>query len=301
MMFIRHIINPYCFQVLRIAAACLTVFLLSLTPARAGSVDISSPLLIDLAEITPFLEKSSSASPEDAALHIALGGMYINLGAIDPARQSKPGYQPPEFMLAEKHLKKAINLSPKMSTPHYYLGLLEVHRQDHDKAIEHLLDALALSPKDVRIHQQIHTIYFANRKFATAALFLERSLKELPKEANLYHRLAITYLALNRPARGRENAIKALSIEYNPETQNLLAALQMQAKNYLAAEAGFKKVLKRSPGNINAILGIARTYEHRGDSGEARRWIGKALSIDRENPEALRLLEEIKEAQRKRK
>lgn len=297
---VRYVINYLLAQC--IALACLTAALY-FTPATAlaGSVDISSPLLIDLRDIAPLLEKSVSASPTDPGLRMALGAMYINLGAVDPKRLSGPEYHPPDFSLAEKHLIKATSLSPNSAMPHYYLGLLALHRQDHDKAIEHLMKALELDPKEVRIHQQVHTIYFASRKYATAALFLESSVKVLPGEANLYHRLAVTYLALNRAAKGRENANKALSIEYNPETRNLLAALQMQAKNYLAAEAEFRKVLKRSPGNLNAILGIARTYEHRGKSGKAKLWIGKALSIDRENPEALLLLEEIQKAKGKKK
>jgi tetratricopeptide (TPR) repeat protein len=281
---------------------CLAAaFLLSPPAASAGSLDISVPLLIDLSEVMPFLEKSSGKASKDAGLHTALGGIYINLGVVDPKRESGPDYDPPEFAMAEGHLRKAVALAPKRALPHYYLGLLEMHRQDRDKALEHMKEALALNPKDVRVHQQIHTIYFSAEKYATSALFLEESVKILTREADLYHRLAISYLSIRRFSRAGTYAKKAMKLEYDPETHNLLATIHLKKGSSKVAEEEFRKVLKGHPENINAMLGLARTYGLRGESRKAMRWLGEVFAIDAENEEARVLLEEIQAARRQEK
>jgi tetratricopeptide (TPR) repeat protein len=303
----RHGPAKYCIIAVMNRSIAITISLclaagLLLFPASAsaGSLDISVPLLVDLKEIMPFLEESAGKTPDNAGFHTALGGIYINIGTLDPERESGQEYDPPEFRLAGNHLKKAMKLAPSMALPYYYMGLLEIHRQNHDEALGYFESALELSPRDVRVHQQIHTLHFAARKYATAALFLENSIKSIPDEANLYHRLAASYLAINDLSKAAQHARKAMGLEYDPETNNLLATIYMKGGRFELAEPEFRKVLKRSPQNINAMLGIARTLEHRGKSKEAKRWIGEILSLDNENAEALMILKEIQETRRKR-
>ena len=267
----------------------------------AGSLDISVPLLVDLKEVTPFIENSSGRAPDDVGLHLALSAMYINLGAIDPKRQARPDYDPPEFLPAEDHLRKAMALAPDLALPYFYMGLLELHRQDHVKALEYFERALELNPKDVRIHQQIHTIHFSAQRFATSALFLENSIKALPGEANLYHRLAASYLAINDFSMAAKHARKSMDLKYDPETNNLFAAIYMKGGWLTNAESEYRKVLKRYPQNINAMLGMARIFALRNKPNDARRWISEVLSVDDENGEAILLLKEIQGSGQNRK
>lgn len=256
-------------------------------------MQIQEQLLVEAADIIPYLENSVSASPDDAGLHLAIGSLYINVGVLNPLRQAGPDYNPPEFKSAEEHLEKAARLSPQMYLTQYHLGLLALHRQDLNGALQRFKKAIALTPRDVRVHQKVHTILITKRQYATAALFLEDSIKALPGEADLFYRLAITYLTIEDIENARSNANIAIALGYGPEAQNLMATINMRIKNYLAAEHGFKGVLKTHPGNINAMLGLTRLYLIKDEKHRARRWLGRVMAIEPQNQEAKALSTEV--------
>lgn len=272
---------------------CITIALFAL-PAGAGTVQIQESLLVEPAEIVPFIENSLSANPDDAGLHLALGSLYINIGTLDLQREAGPDYDPPAFKSAEKHLNKAAQLAPSMYLTQFHLGLLALHRQDLDGALKNFKKAIELNPRDVRAHQKVHTILITRRQYATATLFLEDSVKALPREADLFYRLAFTYLVMEDMTRAKENAQRAITLGYGPEAFNILATIDFRTKDYNGAEKGFKKVLKIDPSNINAMLGMARLYIIKKDLTQARRWMRKILAIDPQNQEIKKLSQEAR-------
>lgn len=263
---------------------------LSPAPAHAISGKITEPVSADLRDIIPFISNAVEASPGNAGMHFSLGTLYMLAGE---------GYlgitnNPSQFEQAEHEFKQALKLAPSMYLAHYHLGLLEIHRKNMSKAAAHLLDALAMNKMDVRVHKKLHTIYYFEDEYKSAALVLKNALELFPSDAELHYRLAVTYMVMKLYAEARDSATASIRYSYTTMANNIRAIANFKLKDYSAAESVFKNTLRRAPDNLDAMTGLSRVYAETYRVKEARSMARHILTIDPGNTEAKEILKALK-------
>ena len=146
------------------------------------------------------------------------------------------------YIPAEKALLAILQIDHRNAAAYNRLGILYAKQQQFDDAIVCFEIATSISPTASSLHN-LGLVYFENEKYEKAARVLEQALE---KEA-----LAVRYIAhakalnaLNQLAKVTQALEKAVELEENPQTLELLVEAHEKENNPVLAEETRTRLLQ---------------------------------------------------------
>ena len=207
---------------------------------------------------------------EDAQLLALLGTAYLQSG---------------DNSKGAEYIQRAVELDPDQALLRTQLAVGKIATGDTAGAISELESAVALGQDVLQADVLLVLSYLNKKEFdkaMTASATLEERMADSPIPFNL---TGLAHLAQRQFDEARERF--ELALEKDPDFQVArmnLARLALLAQRPEDAAAAYQGVLKREPGHLGAMMGMAALSRAQGDEAEAERWLRRA---NRANPQAL--------------
>lgn len=229
--------------------------------------------------------------------------------------------------IAEKILKKVIELNPQAALARKDLGVIYLSKRLFDYAKDEFEKAFELAPDNNEIIFEYANFLHATSEFTKADEFYKKILNDNPNDLNVLIFSSLNSLALNKLEEALQYVEKALSIlpeeafflftagkihyalkdfekakmmlvkswEMGPtvELENLLGLTYFELGEFEQANTIFLKLLDKNPMNTNLLLNSAKCYEKSNDKSSAKLQLNKALEIFPEFEDAQVLLKNL--------
>jgi eukaryotic-like serine/threonine-protein kinase len=166
------------------------------------------------------------------------------------------------FAEAERAFRKAADIEPKSSKPHFWLGFLFNSNGNSKQAEQELDRALAMNPQDWRTEMNLGLLLFKGARYAEAADAWERASKLTPDNIVVLSNLAAAYHMVDRSNDAASALQRSLEIKPDADTYTNLGTIRFFQGHYAEAVPAFEKAVK---------LG-ANSYTIWGNLGDAYRW-----------------------------
>ncbi len=238
------------------------------------------PSMLALAEVA-FISKNDSdlrrwlteaerTEPNNWQVHSALGRFHIS-------RE--------QFPQGEAALAKAVKLEAKALMPRTDLASLYLRRGAADKAVPLLREAIALAPKDARIHQTLGVALAATGNRADGLAMLKRAAELDPQDPLPW--LAQAQMASNAAEAAPliDQVLKRNPLQY--DALMLRAGHQYAAKNLSASRQSLEQAAEANPKAADPYVRIGMLAHEAKQTNEARSAYLKALERDANHPLAL--------------
>jgi tetratricopeptide (TPR) repeat protein len=150
------------------------------------------------------------------------------------------------------------------------------------QASKNIKRALALDHEDYFAHIALSQLYSLRKEPDKAIPALERAIAINPSGALAYYFLSSLFQLTGKPEEGLKLIEKAIRLNPIPPAQylNVLAGAYHSLGRYQDAIKVRKKVLKRSPNNLFAHIGLTADYSASGRIEEARHQAEELLRLD---------------------
>ena len=228
---------------------------------------------------------------------------------------------------AERILKKALKMNPKMAKAHKDLAIIYLNKRLFDYADEEFKTAMEIMPDDFEIIFEYGNFLYSTSKNAEAEEYYLKALAIEPENVLALTFMALNKLIMNQLEEAKEYIMKALQInhhheyiqycagrilyarkeyeeakrylvkavEQNPdvETQNTLALTYYELGEYQQAINIFTNLLSKFPESVPVLRSLAQCYEKLQDNDKALEYLYKLTDIfpdDEEAQECIRKL-----------
>ena len=200
-----------------------------------------------------------------------------------------------EYKLAEKLLKKVINVDPKLVNAHINLGYIYSELGNHSSSLKPWLKAYELSPSSDIVLYDIGYAYHSLKKYELAMEYYKKCLKVNSKYVNAYVNMADIFLKLKQYDKSIEESKKVLSIDKN----NFYGHFNLAEAKYLKGQVDealkyFLKTYDLKTNDIDTLNYLAEIYISKKMHEEAKTYIDQALKIDPKNKKTKELLLKLK-------
>jgi len=173
-----------------------------------------------------------------------LADIHFNKGKI--ANQNR------DFELAEKKLKRAINLNPKESLflSEYSITKAETENKTPKESIYFSEKAILLSPFNLNIKKNFVVVLTKLSKFDQKLLLraidvVNSSIDISPNDPGLYYKLGLLKIKINDEKNGIKSLIKAIELKENyKEARFILGSVYKNLKENTLAKEQFEYILK---------------------------------------------------------
>jgi len=262
--------------------------------ALSLNMDMKEQFKADYSDVLMALEQEKTANPKNYRTRLALGILYLDHATSDWATEvNKDSIE--LLGKAEVEFQETLKFNKENATAYYYLGHVAVLKQQNNaQAIGYYLKSIKSDPMQRKAYFKLNTLYIVEKNYESAANSLENAEKIIKDDANLYHRLSITYLFLKKYNLVIENANKALSINKNTESQLVLSSGYSLSGKYEEAKKELEDVLSREPKDRNALLGLSTVFQRMGKKENAIEVLNRALEHYPSDAEILNIVREIK-------
>ncbi len=188
---------------------------------------------------------------------------------------------------AERQCRKALELNPKSTDAHYFLGLAMFGRKRYDEAIQYLSQAVQIDPANSEIRTHLGVAFISKGMLNDAITHLQKALQLAPNNVEACFNLGVAMLQ-----RGdRQEAIRYLSqaVRLRPNDQeahyNLAMAFEWQGDVDRAIEH-YVRTVQLNPDHARAHekLGVALCMK--GTLNEGLPHLSKAVSLEPDNAAA---------------
>ncbi|MDY6905824.1 MAG: tetratricopeptide repeat protein [Thermodesulfobacteriota bacterium] len=207
------------------------------------------------ADAVTYYQQALSIAPDNAAVHLDLGRLYLNLG--------QPGK-------AEVHFETVVDKTPESAAAHNSLGRVKQMLGKGKAAAIAFQTAVALAPEQPATHYNLAAFYHSTKKPDDALAHCRRALTLNPSAAPAHHLMGMILLEKAEPARAvrhLETALQCDPTRFMPLYD--LARAYIQMNDYPAAESACRKLLQFTPNAKNAYLTLADIQEASGKTEDA--------------------------------
>ncbi|MBF0551216.1 MAG: tetratricopeptide repeat protein, partial [Deltaproteobacteria bacterium] len=204
-----------------------------------------------------------------------------------------------EYRKAEKVYLKAVELSPKFVRAHERLSSIYIPLGEPDKAIAHLKKTIEISPRNVERQIELGERLLDKGDAEEARrIFKDAQRQTTDESAQMSKRIGDIFLKNG----WFEEALSAYenSIGLHPGdayVQNRMGIAYRKLKNWDKALDCYRKSLEMTPDDENIHYNIGRTYLEQGQKFKALEHFRKALQIYPEFAEAAAMVERIEQGQ----
>lgn len=233
---------------------------------------------MDLSDSIRYLEEEIQQDQNNYRLRFVLGTLYFEVGVPKYDKDTKGVTHNLEMLKkARNEFIKVLSLKKNNSMAYYYLGHLSfLLEQDLNKAIELYKKAIEVDRYNLRAYKKLSILYLAEKRFNDAVLLLEDAKTVSPEDADICHKLAITYLTTGEYTKAIENAKKTLLIAKNIQTQIVLASAYSVIGDYDNAKIQLEDILNLDPKNRTALLGLSIVFKKIGKKEKCIETLKKA-------------------------
>ena len=153
--------------------------------------------------------------------------------------------------LQERALTRFVELGQNTAEYHLLMGKAFLNREENDKAVTELEQAVQSDPNLPFVHFNLGLAYLAHLDFARAKEEFEKDIALEPDVAFNYDRLGLVYVYLQDDEKAEQN---------------------------------FREALRRDSHLASSYFGLARVYQHEKKFDEALVAVDSARKIDPDNP-----------------
>lgn len=142
-------------------------------------------------------------------------------------------------------------------------GTQELHRQEHTKALTHLLQANKYNPNDSKILNNLGMAYYFKDAQAKAIHLIKKAIKLDPKNSDAINNLGTIYLRANNYEKAEvmyKKVTKDLTYQYQFRTYYNLGIIEREKNNTKKAFDYFKRSLKVENAYCPSNLEIGKIY-----------------------------------------
>ena len=228
---------------------------------------------------------------------------------------------------AERILKKAIRMNPKMANAHKDLAVIYLNKRLFDYAEDEFKTAMEIKPNDFEIIFEYGNFLYSTSKNKDAEIYYQKALELEPKNILALTFMALNKLVLNQLDEAKKYIEKALEInhhheyiqfcagrilfargeyeeakrylikavEQNPdvETQNALALTYYELGDYQQAINIFNNLQEKFPDNVSVLKSLAKCYEKIQDNDMALEYLYKSADILAEDEEVQEMIRRL--------
>ncbi|GAC1644003.1 MAG: hypothetical protein NVS9B15_00800 [Acidobacteriaceae bacterium] len=214
------------------------------------------------------------------ASRLPLTEVENNLGVVS-ARRGKPG--------AADYFRRAIQTDPNDPDYHFNLAVVLSQSGETAEAVRQAREALSLSTADGEARSLIETLQHSAPASQSSAQPRRVFYPRLKREYN-----EATFRQAELELRNAEELALASKGTAQHAGSHIERGNQMLASGFIdQAEGEFREATKVDPALAAAHVGLARTALKRSDMATANAEIGRALTLDPQDQQALRLKDEI--------
>lgn len=196
---------------------------------------------------------------------------------------------------AETDYKKALTIDPFRSEAYRDLGRIRFMKGDVKGAIALYEKAFLANPTYVDIGAYLFDFHTLQGDPEKAVAVFEESLKDNPSNIELLTMIGDKFLQIGRLDRAEQYFNRALSM--SPDNTKALSGLGMCLQFSGRSEKAFEmlqKALMIDPLEPRIHLGLARYFLVKGDKARAKEELETVIQNDKNNREAVKLLNSIK-------
>lgn len=237
--------------------------------------------------------------------------MFEHAASLDPAnpmvlfRLGQAAYLENDFATAAKSLQEALAKDPYHWESHLYMGMTHFQESRFDEALKEYQKALDVNERAAEVYRQRALVYLkqaaldANPKTAAIVIGkavgeMERALYYNPGNADYYFDYGVSLNASGLAGKAKDQWMKAKELRPGfKEAMFAMADYYVSFTDYGNAEAILKEVLKTSPKNAQAYLGMGKVYLAKGSLDEAYRAFSRAAQLEPKNADAQNLIGEV--------
>ncbi len=242
-----------------------------------GGLVQGDPRVQHLNKALDYYADALSLSPNNAQLYDEWGQTYFALG---------------EYEKAEEQYTRSLAIDRQYLQTYLLLGELYMRQKEWDKALSIYQQALETNPKSADLYSALGYVYTQQGDLDAALQAYEQAVELRPKSYNDRKNLAILYQQMGRLDDAIREATEAYNLAPDSQKQTMQSFLtqlqgssperaqqiqelitqgrqQMDAQEWAAAEATFKKVLELNPNHPQAHSALAYIYAKQGRTDEA--------------------------------
>lgn len=243
------------------------------------SEEILEKFPMDLNDPIKYLEEEIQKNPNNYKLKFILGTLYFELGVLKYDKDTKEITHNLEMLKkAKNEFEEVLKIKNDESLAYYYLGHLAMQMGFGLKEAEKFYKkAIETNNHNLRAYKKLTIIYLTEKRFKDAVSLLETAKTVSRDDADIYYKLAFTYLITEEYKKAIENAKKVLSIGKSIQSQIILASAYSMTGDYDAAKAQLEDVLNSDPKNKTALVGLSIVFEKMGEKEKCIEILKKAL------------------------
>ncbi len=197
-----------------------------------------------------------------------------------------------DFVRVENMLRQQRKKAPENARRLMKMSLVHFNKGDHDKALDGLMGALALQPKNMNILKRIVDLQIYLKKPKKALVICRNHINKVPSaESEIRILMSDIYKVRKKYAEAEEQIKKALVLkpEYIIPYISLGDLYVGQGRIDEGIEK-FEEALKRKPESVNLKMRIAGLYSNKEDYQSALKWYGKIVD---EHPKSIPALNNL--------
>lgn len=184
-------------------------------------------------------------------------------------------------------LKQALELSPKCTRYHYFMGNLLWEKEDYDAALASFEQAHKQEPNNTNIMLQMGGVYMDQHKGKSAHDMFQKIVELEPEHPQVYGKMGQNY----ENAGMSEEALSAYSkqLEIDPSSYYYISRglIYFGMGRFAEAEADYNAASEADSGNGYAYYNQGRLYMAKGNLEEAILLYEKAIEVSQEQPAAI--------------
>ncbi len=166
-------------------------------------------------------------------------------------------------------------------------------QNNYPEALTNLLQAERFAPDNPVVLNSLGMLYFAREKYATAADYIQRSLKAEPRYTDARTNLGRVYIAqgkYNKAIIEIKTALKDLTYNQPEKVQTNLGLAYLRKNNYLAAKEQLHSAIKLNKDYCPAYNYYGQTLMKLKDYDSAGGVFDRGIKVCQNNPEEVHFL-----------
>jgi Flp pilus assembly protein TadD len=154
-------------------------------------------------------------------------------------------FQNKDYLQAERHLQKAVELNHKLWKSYNFLGNLYDHQQNYEKAILEYTSAIAIRPEQGFLYNNLGVSCLLAGHNHAALDALVKAAEKGYREPRVFNNLALAYANLGRYDEAMDSFRRAGG---EAHAHNNMGCIYLEKGNYQEAVASFEKAIAIEPG-----------------------------------------------------
>ena len=221
---------------------------------------------LQASKATQAMSKAVALRPNDLALRLAQGDLFMQLGQPEKARAA---YQ------------KAREINPQNVTPLQKLAKLQQQIGQRAASLTILQKAIAVHPNHAGVNLQMAQLYIKRHDYQEAEKYLKRAQKADPSNAAITQALAQVYAASGRlDAASKAYRTLAQGQSKDVGLYTAYGDTLMQQGHFAEAQLQYEKALQLNPDQASVYKSLGLVQQEQGQVAKAKFAFAQASRLD---------------------